>query len=336
MSWESRPLSSFIAAFESAASDLLKQSDEGLLGSLGLIRNGRHTRAGLVLVGQPEAISAHLPGYAWTYLRMRNDTDYDDRADGRECLILAIDRIMDVISNPIQTLKQQLIHSEIRMYPIVALREGLMNAFGHADYRIPAPIQIKQYSDRLEISNPGGFTGGIAPNNILQHASVTRNPTLIAALLPLRLVNRAKVGVRRMFKAMLSEGKEPPEIFDDGDAVRVAFVAGELSEAFCKFVEEAAADDRWMEVEHLLVLRRALESGAIDLLTAGCITQQIESRARDTLKRLEKWGMLESTGRAGVRWRVAAEVEYKLTDRAAGASRQCAATIWMRGARQSG
>lgn len=307
------------AATESAASELLRQSDEDLLRSLGLIRNGHVTRAGLLLAGQSDAIGANLPGYAWSYFRMKSDTDYDERADGRECFILAIDRILDVISNPIQTLKQQLIHSEIRMYPTVALREALMNAFGHADYRINAPIQIKQYGDRLEISNPGGFTGGVTPDNILHHASVTRNPTLIAALLPLRLVNRAKVGVRRMFKAMLTEGKEPPEVFDDGDAVRVALPAGELSESFCRFVEDAAAADRWFEVEHLLVIRRALEEGCIDLKTAARITQQTEARARDTIRRLEKWEILMADG---AQWCLSAEAAYRVTGGASGQSRQ--------------
>jgi|CXWL01.1.fsa_nt_gi ATP-dependent DNA helicase RecG len=307
------------AAADGAAADLLRQSDEELLASLGLMRNGRHTRAGLLLAGHSKAIVAHFPGYAWTYLRMKDDTDYDERADGQECLILAIDRAIDVITNPIQTLKQQLIHSAIRMYPIIALREALMNAFGHADYRISAPIQIKQYANRLEISNPGGFAGGVAPDNILQHASVTRNPTLIAALLPLRLVNRAKVGVRRMFKSMLAEGKEPPEVFDDGDAVRIALHAGELSEAFCKFVEDAARNDQWLEVEHLLVIRRAHEENGVDIATAARITQQTDARARDTIRRLEKWKMMEADG---VRWRITAETEYKLSGGAAGLSRQ--------------
>lgn len=310
------------AAIENAATDLLKQSDDDLLASLGLIKNGRHTRAGLLLVGKPEAISRHFPGYAWTYLRMKNDTDYDDRADGREPFFLAIDRLVDVISNPIQTLKQQLIHREIRMYPTIALREGLMNAFGHADFRIPGPIQIKQYPDRLEISNPGGLAGGVSPTNILHHASVTRNPTIIAALLPLRLVNRAKVGVRRMFKAMLAEGKEPPEIFDDGDAVRVEFSAGELSEAFCHFVEVAATNDQWLEVEHLLVIRKAHNARAIDLITAARITQQSENRAKETIKRLEKWKILEPSGRTGARWRLTPSTEYVLSGGAAGVSRQ--------------
>jgi ATP-dependent DNA helicase RecG len=308
-----------LARAERADADLLRKDDEALLESLGLVRSGKMSRAGLILVGKQEAISAVLPGYAWTYLKMRSDTDYDDRADGRECLILAVDRIAASIDNPIQTVKQQLLHNEFRLYPAIALREGLMNAFGHCDYRIAGPIQIKQFPDRLEISNPGGFIGGISADNILQHQSVTRNPTLIAALLPVRLVNRAKVGVRRMFKAMLAEGKEPPELVDQTSAVKLVLHAGKLSPAFCKFVEDAAGRDIWFDVEHLLVIRNAFENGYIDLPTAARITQQNEQKTRETLKRLERWTIVQAFGKTGQKWRLQPGVQYELSGGQSGA-----------------
>jgi ATP-dependent DNA helicase RecG len=308
-----------LARAERADPDLLRKEDEALLDALGLMRSGKLCRAGLLLVGKPEAIAAHFPGYVWTYLKMRSDTDYDDRADGRECLILAVDKIAGSIANPIQTVKQQLLHNEFRLYPTIALREGLMNAFGHCDYRIAAPIQVKQFPDRLEISNPGGFIGGVSPENILQHQSVTRNPTLIAALLPVRLVNRAKVGVRRIYKAMLAEGKEPPELFDQRSAVRLVLHAGTLSPAFCKFVEDAASRDVWFDVEHLLIVRSAFENGSIDLATAARITQQSEAKARETLKRLDKWAIVQPHGKTGQKWRLQPGVQYELSGGQGGA-----------------
>ena len=59
-------------------------------------------------------------------------------------------------------------------------------------------------------SYPGGLPGGITPENILRHETVARNPALVDALTRLRLVNRSNLGVRRMFQALLIEGKEPP------------------------------------------------------------------------------------------------------------------------------
>jgi len=86
------------------------------------------------------------------------------------------------------------------------LREALLNALIHTDYRIHGPILIKQFKDRLEISNPGGLPGGITPENILRHQPVSRNPALVDALTRLRLVNRSNLGVRRMFQSLLIEG----------------------------------------------------------------------------------------------------------------------------------
>ena len=69
---------------------------------------------------------------------------------------------------------------------------------------------VKLYSNRIEISNNGGFIGGINPDNILHHQPVVRNPLLVEALTRLRLVNRTNLGISRMFSKMLMEGKEPP------------------------------------------------------------------------------------------------------------------------------
>jgi len=159
---------------EKAPDDLLRKPDRDLLSTLGLIRNGRTLSAGVLLVGTEDAIREHFPGYIWTNLRMKTDTEYTDRADGREALPIALDRILDRVmaDNPITTVPQGLFHFEIHTYPEIALREALLNAFVHAEYRIAGPIMVKQFRNRLEISNPGGLVGGITPENILRHEPV--------------------------------------------------------------------------------------------------------------------------------------------------------------------
>ncbi len=84
-----------------------------------------------------------------------------------------------------------------------------MNAFCHADFRIAGPVMVKLYTNRLEISNNGGFIGGITSGNILHHQPAARNPLLVEALTRMRLVNRSNLGVSRMYAALLMEGKEP-------------------------------------------------------------------------------------------------------------------------------
>jgi ATP-dependent DNA helicase RecG len=241
------------------------------------------------LAGNSDAIRGSFSGYVWTHLRMSSDVDYSDRADGNDAVPIALGRVLDRImaDNPITTVRQGLFHFEIRTYPDIALREAILNALVHTDYRIPGPILVKHFRDKLEISNPGGLPGGITPENILRHEPVPRNPTLVDALTRLRLVNRSNLGVRRMYQALLIEGKEPPQILDEGEAVRVIFRSSDLSVPFRMFVTEEADHGRMLSVEHMLILQHLLRHPEIDTSTAARITQQTESDARETLSRME-------------------------------------------------
>jgi len=302
---------------ENAPDDLLRRPDRELLATLGLLRDGRLLRAGVLLVGTEDAIRKQFPGYVWTHLRMISDTDYSDRADGYDALSIALERVLDRImaDNPITTVRQSLFHFEIRTYPEIALREALLNAFVHADYRIHGPILVKQFRDHLEISNPGGLPGGITPDNILRHEPVPRNPALVDALTRLRLVNRSNLGVRRMYQALLIEGKEPPEINDEGEAVRVIFRASDLSVPFRLFVAEEADKGRILTVEHLLIIQHLLRYPEIDTAVAATITQQSESDARETLSHMElRLNYLErgGTGR-GTYWILRPDLHRRLS-----------------------
>jgi ATP-dependent DNA helicase RecG len=306
-----------IARLEKAPEDLLNRSDRDFLGALGLVRNGRLLRAGVLLAGNGDALRDSFPGYVWTHLRMVSDTDYSDRADGAEALPIAVERIIDRImaDNPITTVRQGLFHFEIRTYPEIALREALLNALVHADYRIPGPIMVKHFKDRLEISNPGGLPGGITPENILRHEPVPRNPALVDALTRLRLVNRSNLGVRRMYQALLIEGKCPPQILDEGEAVRVIFRAYDLSLSFRMFVAEEADRGRLLTVEHLLIIQHLLRHPEVDTTTAARMTQQPEADVRETLSRMEtEFGILErgGTGR-GTYWTLRHDLHRRLS-----------------------
>jgi ATP-dependent DNA helicase RecG len=302
---------------ERAPDDLARLPDRELLAALRLTRNGRLTRAGILLCGKPEAIREHLPGYAWTHLRMSSDTGYSDRADGADAVPIALERMIDRImaDNPITTVPRGMFHFEVRTYPEIALREALLNALAHADYRIPGPILVKQFRDRLEVSNPGGLPGGITPGNILRHEPVARNPAVVDALTQLRLVNRSNLGVRRMYQALLIEGKEPPQIADEGEAVRVAFRASDLSVPFRLFVAEEGDGGRMLPVEQLLILQHLLRHPEIDTPAAARITQQDEAGARETLSSMEaERGYLERGGAGrGTWWALRPELHRRLS-----------------------
>jgi ATP-dependent DNA helicase RecG len=304
------------ARHERAPEELLRKGDIDLLETLGAIHHGKFTRAGLLLAGKEAAIQEHLPAFVWTHLRMQSDTRYTDRMDGRDPLPVALFRLLDRImaDNPISTLEHGMFHFEYRAYPEIALREAMLNALSHADFRLGGPILIKQYPGKLEISNPGGFIGGISPENILHHPPAPRNPRLVEALARLRLVNRSNLGIGRMFEAMLIEGKEPPLIQQQGDSVTVTFLRREPSAPFRAFVAEESRQGRLLSVDHLLILQHLLRHPEIDTATAARICQRTETEAREVLNDMEQaLGYLERGGSGrGTYWTLRPDLHRQL------------------------
>ncbi len=294
-----------IARAENAPDDLMRLSDRELIRSLGLERNGNLTKAALLLAGTEEALREYVPGYNWTFLKMSSDTEYDNRDDHNWAIPASVMRVEEHILpyNPITTLRHGLFHFEYRTYPEVALREALMNAFCHRDYRIAGPVMIKLYQDRLEISNTGGFIGGVTANNILHHQPVARNPLLVQAMTQLRLVNRSNLGISRMYSSLLMEGKEPPVICESGDSVMMTFFRREISPAFRFFVEEESQAGRSLNVDSLLILQYLLKHREIDTTQASAICQHSEEQMREQLANMEQINYLERGGaKRGTYW----------------------------------
>ena len=314
-----------LAKAERAPEDLLQLSDFDLLNTLGLIRNGQVTRAAVLLAGTEEALREHLPGGGWTFLQMASDTSYGIREDQVSSLPLSVKRVEELLVpfNPITTVEQGLFHYEYRTWPAIALREALMNAFCHRDLRLSGPVMVKLYSNRIEISNNGGFIGGINPDNILHHQPVARNPLLVEALTRLRLVNRTNLGISRMFSTMLMEGKEPPVIRESGESVTVVFFRRELNTAFRLFVTEENTAGHDLGVDSLIILQYLLQHPEADIGTVAKLCQRREAEVRETVSELEQRGYLEhgGTGR-GTYWSMHPELYNRLSDDGQGESRK--------------
>ncbi len=297
-------------------SDLMDCSDFDLCSKLGIFKNGKLTFGGLVTAGSDDVIATYAPHHEWKYSRMRSDTEYETPpVSGRECILVALDKIMLLLGqqNPVTTVPSGLFHAEFPQYPIIALREALLNAFAHRDYSVPGMVFLRHFHDRFEINSPGGFVGGVTPANILHHPPVTRNRYLVdQILLSTRLVNRHNLGVPRIFRALLEEGKEPPVFEEIGQTVRVTFPGQKVDQAFkALLLFLNAQQGASLDVDDLLLLhffRRRHEAHWQDLLKAYPYD---ERRLREKLASLENdLFMIEHSG--GGRGTV-----YRLSRRAA-------------------
>lgn len=307
-----------IAREYNAPEDLLRLSDIELLKNLDLMSASGHlTRAGLLLGGTEDAIRQFIPGHVWTFLQMETDTSYVNREDKTSAIPVSIKRLEDLIVpfNPITTVVKGMYHFEYRTYPPLAIREVLINAFCHRDYRMAGPVQVKVFPTYLELSNNGGFIGGITSDNILHHPPLARNPCLVGALIRLHLVNRSNLGISRVFEAFLMEGKEPPCIDDVGDSVRVVFRKQEMSAHMRAFISEQAGKGRYYSVDELLIIHYLLHHPEIVTYRASVLCQRSEAQIRDTLFILESEGLMErgGTGR-GTYWSIPPGIHQLLSD----------------------
>ena len=95
-------------------------------------------------------------------------------------------------------------------YPPFAVREALVNAVAHRDYRLRGRrIEIRMFDDRLEVTSPGGLPGYITLDNIVEE-HFSRNPRIVAGLFQWGYIEELGLGIDRMIEAMVEAGHPPP------------------------------------------------------------------------------------------------------------------------------
>jgi len=101
--------------------------------------------------------------------------------------------------------------TDIPQYPPVAIREAVINALLHADYTMKgSSISIAIFSDRIEITNPGGLHFGMTLENALAGSSRLRNRVIGRVLRELKLIERWGSGMKRIQDACSKQGLKPP------------------------------------------------------------------------------------------------------------------------------
>ena len=98
-------------------------------------------------------------------------------------------------------------------YPERVVKEAIVNAIVHRDYRLNRDIFVRIFDDRLEVESPGLLPGNITPANIAKAGSRARNPLIASNLreFPTPPNIDAGEGVRTMFAEMAQAKLYPPQ-----------------------------------------------------------------------------------------------------------------------------
>ena len=92
-------------------------------------------------------------------------------------------------------------------YPLMAVREGLLNAVVHRDYGTSGPILISIFDDRLEILNQGGLMPKMTIEDVREGVSDPRNKALASVFYRLKLIEAYGTGYDKIDSVYEGSGK---------------------------------------------------------------------------------------------------------------------------------
>ena len=116
-------------------------------------------------------------------------------------------------------------------YPIVAVREAVLNALIHRDYSMlteNTPITIEMYRDRMEVVSKGGLYGGGSVELLGRGRPETRNSALINILELLEVTENRYSGIPTMQREMEEADLPDPKFEVRRGEFRVTFKNGSV------------------------------------------------------------------------------------------------------------
>lgn len=282
---------------------LLDLNDVEMARALGLVvTRGTElvpTMAGLLLVGQENALRTFIPAHEVAFQVLR-DTDVQVNEFYRWPLLRILERVLQAfeIRNEERELNIDLFRVGVPAYDRRTFREAVNNALLHRDYRRLGAIHIQLYGNQIVISNPGGFVEGIRPDNLLVVDPRPRNPRLADCFKRIGLVERTGRGVSIIYKGQLRNGHPPPSYeLSSETSVNIRIYGGSANLEFVRLIlNEEKRLKRPFNVSQLLILDSIYRTRQVDMGSLPTLIQRPESETRATLEELVEAGVLEPLG----------------------------------------
>lgn len=263
---------------------------ERLLADAELLVDGRLTYAALILLGTREALGRHLGQSEIVFEYRFSDAPGPaaDRREFRQGFLPVLDPLWERINlrNDLQHFQHGLFVWDVPTFDARAVREAVLNATSHRDYRSSASVFVRQFPRRIEIVSPGGFPSGITPDNVLWQQK-PRNRRIAEVLGKCGLVERAGQGFDLIYRECIRNGKRLPDFsHTDADWVWVT-LHGEIADPeFLRFLEEIGQE-------------RLVAFGTDDFLVVDLVHRErpVPEALHTRVELLVEEGILERLGR---------------------------------------
>jgi ATP-dependent DNA helicase RecG len=263
---------------------------EQLLTDAELIAPRGITYAALVLLANPRSLGRFL-GQAeviFEYRSVERAGPASQREEFREGFFVFYDRLWDLINlrNDRQHFQEGFFVNEVPTFSEGSIREAILNAVSHRDYRHPGSVFVRQFRRRIEIVSPGGFPTGITLKNILDQ-QLPRNRRIAETFARCDLVERAGQGMNRIFEECIRQSKPLPDFSGTDNYSVFLTLRGEIQDpSFLRFLERIGSE-------------RLANFNTHDFLILDCIhhDRKVPERSRARLPYLLEQGVIERIAR---------------------------------------
>lgn len=259
-------------------------TDAELLTSEGL------TYASLILFGTHQALGKYLAQseIIFEYRATEASGAAHVRQDFRKGFFAFYEDLWKLINlrNDHQHYQDGLFTWDIPTFNESAIREAILNAISHRDYRMPGSVFIRQFPRRIEIVSPGGFPLGITLDNILWQQQ-PRNRRIAESFARCGLVERSGQGMNRIYESCIIESKPKPD-FSNTDENHVCITLnGQVQNVkFLQFLEKLG--------QQLLASFSTRDLLIIDKVFNG---EPVADSEKKTILRLRDLGVIEQINR---------------------------------------
>jgi len=295
---------------KSGRGELLNLSVTQLLWDAELVIDGGATYAALALLGTRQSLGRYLAQAEVIFEYRSSDASgpAQERQEFRQGFFLYDDELWKTVNlrNDKQHFHDGLFIWDIPTFDERAVREALLNAVSHRDYRLAGSVFVRQYPRRLEVVSPGGFPQGISPQNILWRQN-PRNRRIAEVLAKCGLVDRSGQGANVIFEKAIRESKPLPDFTGTDDhQVSLTLHGTVQDERFLRFLERVGPErSQRLTTEDLLVLDLLRRGERVPLALAGC------------LGALREMGLVETVGHGrGTRYLLSKKLYAEIGEKA--------------------
>ena len=291
-------------AVEAGRFDSIESKAEDVLQRLSLVVDGRPIQAAVVAFGKQL-----IPWYPQCCLRIARfkGVTKDEVVDHRKVsghAFLLLDEAIRFLGKqlPIRaSLREGQLQREDRpLFPILALREALVNALCHRDYSIAGgAVSVAIFEDRLEIASTGKLPQGMAASDLKRdHFSQPPNPMLADIFYRRGLIELWGSGTQRIVRLCVEAGCPEPQFEERAGEFVVRFLAPNYSP---NVPSGASLTERQARI---LAVFQTTPTRSLREIREAIDPNLSDSTIRNDLNYLRECGMIEAVGVGrGAFWR---------------------------------